>query len=131
MTNQMSTSFNFFAILVLVVAGQLIQVEGECTIIVGSCAKIDCATHCQAYGKGVAVLGSSCSFYNLCTCSYDQPPPALSSPTGHCDIGMGICTDDCLSDCCNKKCVSRYSKTGAGVCVNAFHMLFCICNYLR
>ncbi|XP_003595004.3 defensin-like protein 183 [Medicago truncatula] len=130
MTNQMSTSFSFFAILVLVVAGQLIQVEGECTKIVGSCAKEDCATHCQSYAKGVAVLGSSCSYYNLCTCTFDKPPPGLTPP-GNCIIGMGICNGDCQDECCNKRCVSRYSKTGSGNCVDAFGMILCLCSYDR
>ncbi|XP_045797710.1 defensin-like protein 183 [Trifolium pratense] len=129
MVNQMSKSFCFFAILVLFVAVQLIQVEGECTKVVGDCGAANCASHCNSYARGARVLGSSCSFNNLCTCTFDRPPPGSEQPA--CDVGMGLCTRDCQDDCCNNKCVSRFTKTGHGSCVDAFNMILCLCSYNR
>ncbi|XP_058753165.1 defensin-like protein 183 [Vicia villosa] len=129
MANQSSKCFYFFTILVLFLAGQLIQVKGECTKIVGRCDAEDCSAHCNSYAKGVIVLGTSCSFLNLCTCTFDRPPPGEPTPT--CVIGMGVCTNDCNYDCCNKMCQSRYPKTGSGTCILAFDQDLCMCSYNR
>ncbi|KAK2450023.1 defensin protein [Trifolium repens] len=86
-------------------------------------------SHCNSYARGVRVLGSSCSFHNLCTCIFYRPPPGSEQPA--CDVGMGICTRDCQDDCCNNKCVSRFRKTGQESCVDDFNMILCLCSYKR
>jgi hypothetical protein len=109
---------------------KLIQVEGggECTKIIGRCDKANCATHCQSYAKGVAVLGSSCSFYNLCTCAFDRSPPGLDQPA--CEVGLGLCNAQCSDSCCNTNCVSKYkNRGGVGKCIFAFDKVFCLCTY--
>lgn len=108
---------------------QLIEVEGSCTKIVGRCSAGDCATHCNTYANGARVLGTSCSYHNLCTCTFDRPPPGSQQPA--CDIGMGECTRDCYNDCCNQRCKNVYKKTGAGSCLDIFDMELCVCTYQR
>nr|XP_012573931.1 defensin-like protein 183 [Cicer arietinum] len=127
MANQMAKRFYFFAILVLVVKVQLI--EGTCTKIVGRCSAADCGTQCKSFAKGVRTVAWSCSFLNLCTCTFDQPPPGLIQPT--CNVGLGLCTRDCGQACCNAKCVSYFFNTGVGICVDAFNMNICLCSYQR
>ncbi|RHN73438.1 hypothetical protein MtrunA17_Chr2g0298491 [Medicago truncatula] len=129
---QMSKSFSFFAIFVLVAAVKLIQVEGdggECTKIVGRCDEINCAVHCQSYAKDVAVLGSSCSFYDLCICAFDRSPPGLVQPA--CEVGLAQCNAPCSDSCCNANCVSKYKNFGGvGKCVFfALNKAFCLCTY--
>jgi len=122
-----STSSSFFVGSVV----KLIQVEGdggECTKIVGSCDEINCATRCQSYAKVVAVLGSSCSFYNLCICAFDRSPPGLDKPA--CEVGLGLCNAQCSDSCCNANCVSRYKNWGGvGKCTFAFDNKICLCTY--
>ncbi|KAI5446027.1 defensin-like protein 183 [Lathyrus oleraceus] len=129
MANQISKSFCFFAVFVLVFAVHLIQIDGQCTKLVGNCAKSDCSAHCNSYAKGVRVLKASCSYLNLCTCTFDRPPPGEPTPT--CVIGMGVCKDDCNDACCNQKCQKTYPKTGTGTCVYAWEMNLCLCSYNR
>ncbi|KEH37434.1 Defensin fusion [Medicago truncatula] len=120
-----------FAIFVLVASVKLIEVEAsgaECTKIIGRCDKANCATHCQSYAKGVAVLGSSCSFYNLCTCAFDRSPPGLDQPA--CEVGLGLCNAQCSDSCCNTNCVRKYQNLGGvGKCIFAFDKVFCLCTY--
>ncbi|XP_058753160.1 defensin-like protein 183 [Vicia villosa] len=127
MANQMSKPFCFFAILVLVFAVQCIEIDGECTKIVGNCAKAECTAHCNSYARGVRVLKASCSYFNLCTCTFDRPPPGETV----CVIGMGVCTNDCNYECCNNKCQKSYPNTGRGTCVNAWEHDLCLCSYSR
>ncbi|XP_058753155.1 defensin-like protein 183 [Vicia villosa] len=130
MANQMSKSFCFFAILVLVFAVQCIKIDGECTKIMGTCGKADCMPHCIKYARGVVrVLKASCSYFNLCTCTLDRPPPR--EPT--CTIVMGACTNDCNTECCNNKCQKSYPNTGSGACVDAWeqNINLCLCSYNR
>nr|XP_012573929.1 defensin-like protein 183 [Cicer arietinum] len=129
MANQMPKYFYFFAILVLVVKVQLIEVEGTCTKIIGQCSATDCGAHCNSFARGVRTLGWSCSFFNLCTCTFDQPPPGLTQPA--CEVGLGICTRECGQACCNAKCVSHFPHTGVGTCIDAFNMILCLCSYQR
>ncbi|XP_058728365.1 putative defensin-like protein 180 [Vicia villosa] len=125
MKNQISTPFYFSFILVLIVAVQWTQVEGECTNIVGPCER--CSFVCDAFAAGSKVLGHDCSFNNLCTCTFEEP--AKGEPK--CDIGLGLCTSDCGNDCCNKKCTSKYPSTGSGSCVNKYGVNYCSCTYKR
>ncbi|AES65260.1 Defensin fusion [Medicago truncatula] len=125
----MSKSFGFFAILALVVAVQLIQVEGVCTRIVADCTakNLSCPAVCKAVGSGAKLIGTNCDFYNLCTCTYDHEPYDIAL----CDIGMGLCTKDCRSDCCDAKCTGQYPKSGVGLCIHHFGLDYCRCTYRR
>ncbi|KAI5446008.1 defensin-like protein 183 [Lathyrus oleraceus] len=129
MMYQISKSFCFFAILVLVVAVQLIEVEGECTKIVGRCPVAECAIYCSRYAKGVHVREWSCDFFDLCTCNFDKPPPGSHQPA--CNIGIGLCSHECDESCCNAKCVGKYKDTGVGKCFADFGKVYCICSYRR
>ncbi|CAI8583428.1 unnamed protein product [Vicia faba] len=129
MANQMSKSSCFFAVLVLVFTVQFIQIDGECTKVVGNCAAADCTAHCNSYARGVSVLKASCEFLNLCTCTFDRPPPG--EPTPNCDIGLGLCTNDCNYDCCDKKCKTSFPNSGQGTCIIAFDRDLCMCSYNR
>ncbi|XP_058753161.1 putative defensin-like protein 179 [Vicia villosa] len=129
MANQMSKSFCFFAILVLVLAVQIIEIEcGECSQILGKCGEVeDCTTRCNSYASGVRVLKASCSFLNLCTCSFDRPPPKLAAPP--CAIGLGVCTNEHNYEWCKKECQSKYPNSGFGNCVKEFDQNICVCVY--
>ncbi|CAI8589934.1 unnamed protein product [Vicia faba] len=130
MANQMSKSFCFFALMALFFAVQFIQIDGdECTKIVGNCEVADCTDQCNSFAEGRAnVLKASCSFLNLCTCTFDRPPP-ITIPTPTCDIGLGVCGNACNYDCCQEKCQSRYSKTSLGRCRKIFNRDICLCTY--
>ena len=51
------------------------DVEGVCTNLAANCADklVNCPSQCQAFARGAKPIGSSCDFYNLCTCSYEHP----------------------------------------------------------
>jgi len=108
---------------------QLIQVEGNCTKILGSCADVNCPYTCtRIYEKHARVLGSSCAFYNLCTCTLDKSPP--NDTPKQCSIGLGLCNSTCNDDCCNAKCVKKYnSPDGAGACLKIDGQNYCLCLY--
>ncbi|CAI8589927.1 unnamed protein product [Vicia faba] len=129
MTNKMHKSFLFFVIYALVIAVQLMQVEGgytPCSVILGSCSTENCNQMCMNYRESSRLIGSNCKFYNLCTCVFDRPPVGRS-----CTVGNGLCTYQCGESCCNAKCKARYSNTGTGVCVQDYDLYFCKCVYQR
>ncbi|WJX28210.1 hypothetical protein P8452_16958 [Trifolium repens] len=126
----MSKSLCFFAILVLVLPVQLIiQVESVCTNVVASCAEVVCPEQCKIFGRGAKVLGSNCDFYNFCTCTFEHPAPGQPLPA--CDIGMGLCNDECGNGCCDTKCASKYPKSGVGYCTDFHDVHYCSCTYRR
>ncbi|AES65266.1 Defensin fusion [Medicago truncatula] len=128
----MLKSVCFFAFLALVVAVQLTQVEGVCTNIVANCADehVHCPSQCEAFGRGVKPIGSSCDFYNLCTCTYAHQVTGQFG-VNQCEIGMGLCTDDCRNDCCYARCEIKYPKSGVGYCVQDYGLDYCSCTYRR
>ncbi|CAI8589933.1 unnamed protein product [Vicia faba] len=125
----MSNFFFFFALLVIVFAVQFIQIDGECTKVLSKCETSDCNDTCNSYAEGVRVLNASCSSLNLCTCTFDRPPP--EGPTPPCDVVLGVCTDSCNNECCNNKCKSSFPNTGSGACILAFDRDLCMCTYNR
>ncbi|XP_058753185.1 defensin-like protein 183 [Vicia villosa] len=129
MAYKMSKSCCFFAILVLVFAVKLPEVEGECTKIVGRCSVADCSYDCSRYAKGVHAREWNCDFFGLCTCKFDKPPPGSQEPA--CNIGIGLCNHECDESCCNAKCVSKYKDTGVGKCFVDFGKEYCLCSYSR
>ncbi|RHN73426.1 hypothetical protein MtrunA17_Chr2g0298351 [Medicago truncatula] len=128
----MSKSFSFFAILALVVAVQLIHVEGVCTNVVANCAdkEVHCKRVCQDFGRGAKLLEYNCDFYNLCTCTFEHPAPGVP-PYDKCDKGMGLCSDECDNDCCNDRCRIKYPKSGIGYCIKNYGLNYCLCTYKR
>ena len=81
----------------------------------GKCGEAeDCTTRCNFYASGVHVLKASCSFLNLCTCTFDRPPPKLAAPP--CLIGLGVCSNEHNYEWCQKECLSKYPKSGIGAC---------------
>ncbi|AES65263.1 Defensin fusion [Medicago truncatula] len=118
----MSNSLGFFTIFALVLAVQLIQVEGVCTYIVAdfSDKHLSCPAVCKVVGSGAKLIGTNCDFYNLCTCTYDHQPYDIDL----CDIGMGLCTSDA-------KCTGQYPKSGGGLCIQHFGLDYCRCTYRR
>ncbi|XP_058753163.1 putative defensin-like protein 180 [Vicia villosa] len=129
MANQMSKSSCFFAVLVLVFAVQFIQIDGECSVLVGDCKMLDCTAHCNFFAKGVRVLKASCSYLHLCMCTFDRPPPG--GPESPCDVVLGVCTNDCNYECCDKKCKASFPNTGSGTCLEFFGQDLCLCSYKR
>jgi len=111
---------------------QLIQVEGVCTNVVANCAdkEVHCPRVCQDFGRGVKPISTNCDFYNLCTCSYEHPVTGQFG-VNQCSIGMGLCTSDCRNDCCDKRCTSKYPKSGVGFCVQDYGLDYCSCTYRR
>ncbi|CAL5184536.1 unnamed protein product [Lathyrus oleraceus] len=129
MVNQTSKSSYFFVVLVLVFAVNFIEIDGECTKLVGNCETSNCNAICNTYAKGVRVLNASCSALHLCTCTFDRPPPG--GPTPPCDLVLGVCTNSCNYECCDKKCKASFPKTGSGTCIIAFERDLCMCSYNR
>lgn len=119
-----SNKFNLILLCTRIV--HLIQVEGACTRIVGSCSQRSCREQCNSNREKSQVVEWNCNFYNLCTCTYDRPPVGRS-----CILGLGLCTHDCGESCCNSKCKSKYTNTGTGVCVEDYDLHFCQCVYVR
>lgn len=105
---------------------QSILVEATCPRIVGSCSVMDCKTHCRNYPGGGAI-GSSCSYYNQCTCIFDFPK---SQGVQTCSVGLGLCKGICDSNCCNSRCATRYkSYKATGKCFHYLNKKYCICFY--
>lgn len=117
--------FSFWAYIVQLIEGADIS----CTKMIGKCSdEEDCASQCNNYVRGVRVLGWSCSFFEICTCTFDRPI-VTKQPT--CEVGMGLCGHDCDNGCCNLKCFAKYPDTGVGHCVQAVNKNLCICYYNR
>ncbi|CAI8589932.1 unnamed protein product [Vicia faba] len=129
MANQMSNFFCFFALLVIVFAVQFIQIDGECSKLVGNCETSDCNKLCNFKARGVGVINASCSSLHLCTCTFDRPPPG--GPTPPCDFVLGLCTNSCNYDCCDKKCKGSFPNTGSGTCIQVWGRDLCMCSYTR
>ncbi|PNX55621.1 defensin fusion, partial [Trifolium pratense] len=56
---------------------------------------------------------------------------APGQPLPACDIGMGLCTDECHNGCCDAKCASKYPKSGVGYCTDFHDVHYCSCLYRR
>ncbi|XP_004148336.2 defensin-like protein 182 [Cucumis sativus] len=119
-----------------------VKVEGSMTPVVGNkdiCTEGlgPCGTNCDARCKAqhspnenpqgsCDQIGSSIS---LCNCLYscDRSTP-MPKPPLNCISGLGLCTAQCKSDCCNAKCGQQY-KGGEGFCDTNVGVSLCQCSH--
>ncbi|MBA0708475.1 hypothetical protein Golax_023586, partial [Gossypium laxum] len=98
------------------------KVDGaQCEKKIGICDE-NCNSKCEASksGKGICEKLSP-NEIGTCKCLYECDGNENSSPKNKkCNGGIGLCSEQCADDCCDRNCAIKYPGPlgGSGFCMN-------------
>nr|KJB22034.1 hypothetical protein B456_004G026300 [Gossypium raimondii] len=119
----------FYIFAVLLILNTSGKVDGaQCEKKIGICDE-NCNSKCEASksGKGICEKLSP-NEIGTCKCLYECDGNESSSPKNKkCNGGIGLCSEQCADDCCDRNCAIKYPGPLGGVWV-LHEYCWCTCS---
>ncbi|MFQ6625349.1 hypothetical protein Gotur_006366 [Gossypium turneri] len=109
----------FYIFAILLILNTSGKVDGaQCEKKIGICDE-NCNSKCEASKRGKGICEKlSPNEIGTCKCLYECDGNENSSPKNKkCNDGIGLCSEHCDEDCCERNCAIKYpGPLGGGAC---------------